>query len=674
MSSRFPYIDVAVSMAEGENSATTFLTEGAPAVELPALSGVASHFESLTDGYLIWPAGRKRAFTYFVLDDADHSTLLSVTILVDREVLLSGRPIVNFIKSLRTFLVEGGELSSGGVDEMLHQAGFVEEPLRSDYDAWGNPTSGGVCCREYATPAELTSFLGFPRQSAYSHYRGVLIVPSTATMIPGEELPQITTPVDKALMVVCPAGVTASAEAVNFSDHLKVTYTCEGFDPVQVMFEVGTTNRYVRINGPALIVNPARHAGIIFRRKVPYSVVNQSGIPVETFTILINGRTANRSDKGFEVTNIDFEHGDVTIIVSSTNFSTYTRTFTPESLEKAIPLSIVLEADTMDILLRLDFGEGRVIEERVNIEKNTPEYNQLRAGWFHEFRAHRVMGATPETYNVDVRLTQETHIPAHVAAEPTLPFETIEKTEHTETSTPVREIATSTTTAVDTQETPAYESKTEPKAPVFTNVAAGDNESAKEKQDFDYTRYLTYVKYVVAIIVFCLLVWIASKIVGGCGSDAALTADTIPAADSLTEQTTDSVMGAQAPVAQAPAAVDAEAEKADIEYLNDNKVWRKDRLRSEKYKALFTALESGDIEKIAGHDYFAIRSQAKNSEAVKAITNMWKAKGSPQEKAQRKMVSDRASSGAINIHQLHEDIARRMPKPSEENKKSRPSR
>ena len=655
-------------MAEGGNAATTFLTEGAPSVELPALTGVASHYESLADGYLIWPAGDKRAFTYFVLDNEDHSTLLSVTLLVDRDVLLSGRPIVNFIKAIKSYLFEGGELTSATVDDMLKTAGFVEEPLRSEYDAWGNPTSGGVCCRSYATPAELTTYLGFPRQQAYSHYRGVLLVPASATMVSGSELPQITTPVDKALMVVCPEGVTASAEAVNFSDHLKVTYTCEGFDPVQVIFEVGTTNRYVRINGPALIVNSARHAGIVFRRKVGYSVVSQTGGPVDTFTVLINGRTANRSEKSFEVTNIDFEQGDVTITVSSTNFSTYTQSFSPESLEKASPLTIVLEPEAMAILLRLDFGEGRVVEENVNIEKNTAEYNQLRAGWFHGFRAHRVMGAKPETYNVDVRLTQEPNVPAHVMPEPVAVAETAVEEKN---NVAAEVTAPAAAPVVEAAETVVHtEPKSEPKAPVFANVTTDGDDADRSDQSKDYSRYYGYAKYAAIAVVFCLLVWGVSKFVGGCGGGAADDADSLTV-DSLTVPG-DSAAAGMATQAANPA--EAEAESADVAYLNDNKVWRKDRLRSEKYKSLFDAYERGDIDAIAANDYYAVDSRAKNSEAVKTVDNMWKAKGTSQQRAHRKLMTDMASKGSIDIHELYEDVARKMPKQSEFNRSGRPSR
>lgn len=250
MSLKYPYIDVAVNVAEGVRPATMFLTDGAPAVELPALSGIASHFVSLTDGYLIWPAGDKRAYTYFVLDEAG-SAVLTVTLLVEGDVLLSGRPIVNLLGAIKSRALGGETLTSDSMDRLIGESGFPEDPLRNECDMWVTSGNGGVCCRTYASPGELANILGFPRQKDYERYRGIVVIPASVMMVGGEELPQITAPVDKSLMVVCPEDVTASAQRVGFSDHLKVTYNCKGFDPVAVMFEVGTTNRYVRINGPA---------------------------------------------------------------------------------------------------------------------------------------------------------------------------------------------------------------------------------------------------------------------------------------------------------------------------------------------------------------------------------------------------------------------------------------
>ncbi len=683
MSLKYPYIDVAVNVAEGVRPATMFLTDGAPAVELPALSGIASHFVSLTDGYLMWPAGDKRAYTYFVLNESDGSATLTVTLLVEGDVLLSGRPIVNLLGAIKSRALGGETLTSDSMDRLIGESGFPEEPLRSECDMWVTSGNGGVCSRTYASPGELANILGFPRQKDYERYRGIVVVPASVMMVGGEELPQITAPVDKSLMVVCPEDVTASAQRVGFSDHLKVTYSCKGFDPVAVMFEVGTTNRYVRINGPALIVNSAKHAGIVFRRRVPYSVVTSGGVPIDTYTILINGRTASRTEEGFEVSNTDFEDGTVKITVSSTNFTTYSQTFTSETLEESMPLAVVLEPESKDILLRLDFGGGRVVEERLNIEKNTPEYNQLRAGRFHGFRAHRLMGSTPETYNIDVKPTYDATPTAKARVEEaTLPLEpimTAEPAEPVAAETPKTKVVFSGEIAPKHEggpEAPTFEKaptaiweevKHERKAPEFTNETLGEKDD-EPKRKYDYKKIGRIAGCVIAGII---VIWVISKLVSGCGGEGDVVDSLNVTTDSIA--IVDSTTGKIQPGGQTTTAMTAE-EKEDVAYLNDNKVWKKDRLKSEKYRTLFESMAAGEVDDIASNDYFAVNGRATNSEAVKAMDMMWEAKGTPQERAHRRILKEQASKGTLDIHRLYEDLARRMPKAEDYNRSARPRR
>lgn len=673
MSAKFPYIDVAVNVMENNEPSTMFLTDRAPAVQLPTLAGICSHFENLTDGYLLWQANDKRAYTYFLIDGNNTENTLTITLLIDADVLVSGRPVSNVLGAIKSRVLDGETLTSDAIDMMLTEAGFSEEPLRSECDALLLNSGAGVCCRTYAGTGELTNILGFPRQKDYERYRGVVIVSSDVMMVAGEELPHITGSVDKSLMVVCPEGVTASAQRVSFSDHLKVTYSCDGFDPVSVMFEVGTTNRYVRINGPALIVNNAHHAGIVFRRRIPYTVLTAAGTPIDTYTILINGRTASRTEEGFEVSNVDFENGEVKITVSSTNYSTYNQTFTPETLEESSPLAVVLEPESKEILLRLDFGNGRVVEERINIEKNTQEYCQLRAGRFHGFRAHRLMGSTPETYNVDVKPGQQTK----PRVEQTLPLEPVEEPKR-ETVTALFEdqsddkVATEEVKTDNGLKAPGFEKaptaiweikKPEIKAPEFTNETRGE----KEEQAPAPRNYKRIAFYSVCAIVLIMVIWGFSKCSGGSSEDEQLLT-----VDSIASVNTETGIS-QTPVTASPAAP-TEAELSDITYLNENKVWKKDNLKSEMGIGLFNALSEGDVDAVVNNDYFAVKDRATNREAVKTIEMMWNAKGTGQSRAHSRVMKQMTEKGSLDVHKFYETIAKKMPKPEEYNQGTRPQR
>lgn len=692
MSSRYKYLDISVTVVNDGHEAV-YSTQNAPSVQLPALNEIATNFEDLSEGYLIWGSGRKRAYSYFVLDGAEGHPVLTITLLVDRDVLLAGRPIINLLSAIKNRAIDGDELTPELLERLISENGFTEEALRSSCEASIDGSGTGVGMRLYSSPTELTNILGFPRQKAYETYRGVLLVASSVRMYEeaAGNLPEITSAVDKALMVVCPEGVEVSSQKVSLSDHLKLTYLSDGFDPVSVKFEVGTTNRYVRINGPALVVNGARHAGVVFRRRVPYTVTTQNGTPIDTYTILIDERTANRTDDGFEITNADFRNGSIKISVSSTNYSTYTQEFTPESLAEATPLEIVLMPDAKEVLLRLDFGDGRVVEETVSIEKNAPEYCQLRAGRFHGFRAHRLMGSTPETYNIEVKPTVR---PQQAPVQPELPLEAKEEPAKAVPAIEkeiVTEKPTSQYTAPVIEKAPSAiweEKKHEIKAPEFTNETRGETKPKKEKQKQESifsklgipAQYHQWAKFGILGLVAIVIIWVLVALFSGSSEETTQNADSIVIGSANTSMTAPGITPTATTTAPttattpaAPAAPTTE-ELADIEYLNSNKIWVVSKLKSEKYKALISAIEEGNVEDIINHDYFAVKGQATNSNALKAIDFIWRAKGTNQENGQKNVLKKHGKKAEIDMYKLMDDLSRKLPTAEEENKATRPQR
>lgn len=685
MSSKYPYLDIAISVVTDADRPVNYSFNSAPTIALPSLSKLAAHFVNLSDGYVMWQVGGRRAFTYFMLNDEGTSTILAITVRMDPDVLLAGRPTVNLLGTIRRTLVDGTRLTHETLIRTLSDSGFPEEPLRSDARVDEPAAASGLCCRSYISTTDLANIMAFPRQKEYLPYQGVIIIPATVSMQPESSIPVITEPLDKALAVVCPENVTASADMVELSDHLTVTYTLSGFDPQTVEFEVGTTNRYVRINGPALIVNTPLHAGISFTRSVPYSVTSANGNKLDTYTVLINGRTATRTEGAFEISNTDFHDGKVTIAVSSTNFGTYSREFTPEELSESTPLEIVLEPEARKIGLRLDFGGGRIIEDFITLEKNTPEYNSLRAGSFHGFRAHRLMGNNPETYNIDLRTAPDRTASAarfvapvkeNTAEEPAAP-----ETKEPKPETDIKEKETVTT---QTPNAPSAEWEERPHkrvAPKFENISEkktktengqAENESSDDKKSANTQKIdMRLIIIGISVIAIALVVWWLMLLFSGKeAAEAPLTEQTPEAIEEVAPTPS---TPAENTAASTPAQTDTlaqAAEKADIAYLNDNSVWSIDKLTSEKYKSLITAFREGDIQAIASHPYFSTPGTATNKRAVKMLEFLWAVKGTSMEKRNTNKTKELTKDGTVNIGELIDDLSRYQP--AETNKAPRP--
>ncbi|MCM1348060.1 MAG: hypothetical protein NC338_01495 [Firmicutes bacterium] len=729
MSTKYPYLDIAISVLNEGNQPVNYSFNSAPTIALPSLSELAKHFVNLSDGYVMWQVGGRRAFTFFQLNDAGDTTVLAVTVRLDPDVLMAGRPIVNLLGTIRRTITDGTKLTHDSIIRAIADSGFPEEPYRSDAANDISAAATGLCCRTYISSTELATIMAYPRQKDYEPYQGVVVVQATVSMQPESSIPLLTTPIDKALMVVCPEDVTASAGRVELSDHLTVTYTMAGFDPQTVDFEVGTTNRYVRINGPALIVNSARHAGITFRRDVPYSVMSAAGTTIDTYTILINGRTATRGDGSFEVSNTDFTDGKVTIAVSSTNFGSFSQEYTPEQLSDALPLEIVLEPEARKINLRLDFGGGRIIEDSIVLEKSTPEYNKLRAGSFHGFRAHRMVGSDPETYNIDVRQQPQQpalnfNQPAAPAASTSSPAKPVEVKPQQPARTNTIDLGGSNPAptvndrfqrpngpvapVMEKAPTAIWEEKSHKReAPHFENVAAGSDkpkannvkkdipvvETEKKKQGISTAEEvkkkiqqkmdIRLIIIGVATIAAALILWWIYLLVSGDTTKNSTPDQPVQQGESIEEVTYSDAAGqvtdAAAPAADQTAAQPVQAavtaaandqEKADVEYLNNNTTWRLADLKSDKYRALITDMQKGDIQAVASNPYFSIPGTATNKKAEAVIGYLWKAKDSQQEKRNVEKLRDLTKADKANLGELIDVLSRYQP--AEGNKAPRP--
>ena len=128
------------------------------------------------------------------------------------------------------------------------------------------------------------------------------------------------------------------------------------------------------------------------------------------------------------------------------------------------------------------------------------------------------------------------------------------------------------------------------------------------------------------------------------------------------------------PVAAAAPAAPSADEIADVAYLNDNtKTWKSSELKTDKYKALITAISSGDIDAVVNHEYIIVDKNLNNRIARSIADMLWAAKGSPNEssniKAMKKYVSE---DGTVKVWDLYEALAR--VKPTEPNPAPRPRR
>lgn len=547
------------------------------------------------------------------------------------------------LTGLRKKLVEEKQTTDAAVEEVLAAAGVPESPV--SFDSWRiEPTlqfhdDAPDCYRTFVSVSELESYFTFLRQEEYAKYSRVIYVAATTSLTPGVTLQHITKPIKNIFTIEAPEGVEVSRHAASAGDRVMLTYNKEGFSPLRESVIVGRPSMYVTYEGAVMKVKSSKECRLNFVRRIPITVKSAKGGNVAGYTVTINGRQVSTVEPFIEITEQELSTGQpITIMVSSTNFETMKIERTPEELTVGTSIETILKPVEQGITLRLDFGEGRVFELAMMLEKNTPEYSQLHSGNFHGFRAHRLTApGRGEIYNVDVRAASKPVSPKIVNATPTATVEPAQPQHHD----------------------PAGEA---------------NGRIRNERRRSNLVGYICgFILLAVAIgcaVYFFFPSWNVLKFSGD--DEKAAPADST-AAMVANPDTTVMAPVVQPDTAAAPVVAVANATGgADDAYLNNSVKWSRDSLTTDYGRALFDAMAAGDIQAMASNSYFATPGRCTNADANKAMDLLWSSYGTSTEKSNQRCLTRQAEKGTVDVHQLYEDAARyRSPEP---NKQPRPGK
>lgn len=653
----YSYIHIALR-GPSEGATRTLYTYPADAPDTPSWDsimvepGVAvKRFLNTSECYVLQSAAEGHYLSLITRDALDADKWVMISVLVSNGASLSGRQALRLFESLRRALVDNADLSEEAAEAALAEAQVPEMPV--ELPSWIVPEStepdSEAGYRTYMSTAELEQIFAFPSQPDYSHFRCVLVVPATASLRPGVKMTRITVPIRRQYSVECPEGVEVSALQVYDGDKLTITYTKEGFDSHSETITVGQPCAYAKADGAKLTIRTATQTGVRFVRRVPVRVVSSKGNDLRGgYTITLGGRLINTMVPYIDFTPRDLPEGeDVEIRVESNNYKPLKLIIPSSEVLTAGELLLELQPVEQMVTLKLDFGNGRVFTQEINIEKNTPEYNRLHSGNFHGFRAHRqVTTDNSEVYNVDVRLSNP----------PVAPNFDTGRDKHTATS----------------------DGETRRRSPQFENIS---DEAADEKpivdttlptrDEDDYTstgKEELYDDETPAV----MPLWKRKEAKWGLCAVAAI-AVVLTAVFSLrnkpAEATPAEVAGQGIETVSQPGETESQPQatapdadtRADIDYLNTNAVWQLAKLRSPMGKALAEALKAGDLKAIAENDYFAVEGRCTNRDANQIVEMTWAAIGSPNAAGNARRVREAAAKEEITLHKLMEALAKVRP-------------
>lgn len=679
--------------------------DGTPRWEgsLPDPDAIVRNFVSARECYVMWHNTHGHYYGVITTDPFDaRAGRVMLTLMVSDGDAVAGRAVFSALSALKKAFLEDRQMTDETVRQVLLSVDFPQTPRH--LKAWEFDAAKAaqipaasvkpLCYRTYLSTRELETVFSFPDQAEYDRYIYKVVITATASLRPGVAVDRLTAPVKKVYTVICPEGVEASKEIVAEGDHITLTFNKGGYTPRKESFTVGTISPYVRTEGSALIVKAPEESGMGFTRRIRVNVRSSKGTMVNGYTISVNDRPVDTMEPYITLTESDLKEGRIEIQVASNNFRPFKKVYQASELANESTVDLVLVPVEEGIVLRLDFGEGRVFEEQISIEKNTPEYSQLHSGNFHGFRAHR-QGTQGEVYNVDVRSSSKPVAPSFDRASTAsteqqstggrvVPhFEKVEpakKKDRIDMTMPGRQDA----------EKEAVEKPKERKKPFVTSQPGRDSADKGDGEGQGFSKKLRIICLIVCIVAIILgAVYIIAPLIGS-DPDAAKAEGEAAQTENVDESVPQGDEEAQAAAAAAsqagtPAAAPAPEkaapaapgeptadEKADYDYFNKNEVWKRGDLRSDAGRRLYDALVEGNIDAIASSEYFVVEGRATNKKAVKMIEWAWASKGTRNQPGNEKAIRKNVSADRADIANAYEDVARN--RPAEPNTTPRPSR
>lgn len=576
---------------------------------------------------------------------------MMISLLIANGCALTGRQVLNIFTGLKKAFIEEENLTDDAVETVLLEAGVPREPLK--LEAWKYAASeapeepkGEAAYRTYISVQELEAIFSFPGQPEYAGYRCIIVVSATTSLRPGVKMPRITVPIRKQYGVVCPEGVTASASLVYDGDRLTLTYAKEGFNSHTETVVVGNPAAYTKYEGSTIMVRTAAQTGIRFIRRIPIKVTSTKGVTLNGYTISVNGHSVSTVDPYIDFTERDLApDSDVEIQVASNNYRPLKIKRPSSEMLTTDELLLEMQPVEQGVTLRLDFGDGRVFEQQISIEKNTPEYNRLHSGNFHGFRAHRqVTSDHSEVYNVDVRLTNPPVAPN---------FETARTDAPAETKTKAPKFVNVSDEAADERPRIDASVPTDPRRENQAEVEGYDGNDDEEDDTHERPYRRKALKWLgIGIAAMIAVVAVVFLLPEGNEYEMAPADQTEQAAQG------DAADGVAA--AAAPAPMTAE-EMADVEYLNNNAAWVLTKLTSPMGQALAKAITEGDLNALANNDYFAVSGRCTNAQANQIVDMTWQAIGSPNERGNSRKLRQGVKDNSVVLRDLVNSLAKVRP-------------
>ncbi len=536
-------------------------------------------------------------------DTSGRNGFYSITLFIAKGTKYTGAQVRSTLNALNVVLYDANNFSSAAstlVEQCFEQNGWIPSTQEPMIMPVKSVPAYKDAYREYSSESELDTVMQHAMQPEYTGCRWIYLV--KAGMVPESQLSKLTTRIRVKYDIETPdEGVKVNKSVTVDGDLLNVIYSKANFDDFTVSIKVGSpeSSQYLVYSDGRIEVKTAADAGVVFEKSIRVMLFDTDGKAVRAVPrITVNGVSSPGSVVKVKDTDLGTK---LHIKISAGLYEDAEDEIAADRLVRAPQMRVTLKPRVGGVKLNITIG-GKEFSCVETLSPSDPLYQSLQRGTFNGYKATRRQNS--DEYDVDVTSGRSASVSGGGATRVSqMPKKNSEASKN---SLLARIIIVLITFAIgiaggvilersvtSTEEAPEVvaqaETNPEESALIDQPVKEEAKEEPKEEPKKEEPKDEEQPKEETP--------------------EPEVKVEGVSSYDSLSDD-----------------------EKADLKYLKDNDTWSSSKMKSQRFKDMFTQLNNGNIDCLASI-FGGLDKEYVNGYAIRIAKDLKRVPESKREKA-----------------------------------------
>ena len=536
-------------------------------------------------------------------DTSGRNGFYSITLFIAKGTKYTGAQVRSTLNALNVVLYDANNFSSAAstlVEQCFEQNGWIPSTQEPMIMPVKSVPAYKDAYREYSSESELDTVMQHAMQPEYTGCRWIYLV--KAGMVPESQLSKLTTRIRVKYDIETPdEGVKVNKSVTVDGDLLNVIYSKANFDDFTVSIKVGSpeSSQYLVYSDGRIEVKTAVDAGVVFEKSIRVMLFDTDGKAVRAVPrITVNGVSSPGSVVKVKDTDLGTK---LHIKISAGLYEDAEDEIAADRLVRAPQMRVTLKPRVGGVKLNITIG-GKEFSCVETLSPSDPLYQSLQRGTFNGYKATRRQNS--DEYDVDVTSGRSASVSGGGATRvPQMPKKNSEASKN---SLLARIIIVLITFAIgiaggvilersvtSTEEAPEVVAQAETNPEESALIDQPEDQPVKEEakegpkkeepKDEEQPKEET--------------------------PEPEVKVEGVSSYDSLSDD-----------------------EKADLKYLKDNDTWSSSKMKSQRFKDMFTQLNNGNIDCLTSI-FGGLDKEYVNGYAIRIAKDLKRVPESKREKA-----------------------------------------